>query len=489
MRELEPYITLPDEGQGDRPAPFEKELSGDDGCVGLMLGMMKDAFFASEIGIGETVPGKFIRVNEAACELLGYSREELLDKTPLEIMDKHYFQDLMSDMEGNPSKEIPSSRSFLVRKNGSPVPVEITAKLYMNKGNRYLFSFARDISTQEKVGRLLVESEQKYKRLVNNLFEVIYSLKPDGTISFISDGVREIFGFSPSEMMGRNFALFIVPQDIGKLTASFRARLINDSAKEQFQDIRVYSKKGDIRYIHISSKTYMENGRMAGVIGAITDITENRNMQRALDDSYSKLEKSMQDTITAVSRLIEIRDPYTAGHQKRVFELSLAIAEKLGLSVEQKKGLNIASLVHDIGKVSVPSEILSKPGQLSRTEFSIIQGHPETGYSILKDIDFSWPVADIIRQHHERLDGSGYPASLKGDHILPEARIIAVADTVEAMSSHRPYRPALGIAQAMEVIQGGRGSLFDPSVVDVCVSLFSDGIFAWSEDQDGDHPE
>lgn len=182
---------------------------------------------------------------------------------------------------------------------------------------------------------------------------------------------------------------------------------------------------------------------MAGVIGAITDITEGMNMQRALNDSYSKLKQSMEDTITAVSRLIEIRYPYTAGHQRRFFELSFAIAEKLGLSTRQKKGLNIASLVQDIGKVSVSSEILSKPGKLSRTEFNIIKGHPEAGYAILKDIDFSWPVADIIRQHHERLYGSGYPLSLKGDEILHEARIIAVADTVEAMSSHKPYHPAL----------------------------------------------
>lgn len=489
MKEREFSRTVPDGGLEERPVHFESVLSGDTGCVDLLLGMIKDAFFVSEIGIRPTYPGKFIRVNDSACKLLGYSREELLDKTASEIMDKQYIEVLMSDMGRDLGKEVPSSRSFLVRKNGSPVPVEITAKSYLHKDKRYLFYFARDISTQEKVGRLLVESEQKYKRLVNNLFEVIYSLKPDGTISFISDGVRDIFGFSPSEMIGRNFALFIVPQDIDKLTASFRARLIDDSEKEQFQDIRVYNKNGDIRHIHISSKTYMENGRMAGVIGAITDITESMNMQRALNDSYSKLEQSMEDTITAVSRLIEIRDPYTAGHQKRVFELSLAIAEKLGLSTQQKKGLNIASLVHDIGKVSVPSEILSKPGKLSRTEFSIIKGHPETGYSILKDIDFSWPVADIIRQHHERLDGSGYPASLKGDEILLEARIIAVADTVEAMSSHRPYRPALGIDQALEVIQAGGGSLFDPCVVDVCVSLFSDGIFAWSENKEGEDPK
>ena len=178
--------------------------------------------------------------------------------------------------------------------------------------------------------------------------------------------------------------------------------------------------------------------------------------------------------------VVESRDPYTAGHQKRVAELSCAIAQEMGLDENHIEGLRMAGLIHDLGKISVPAEILSKPGKLWDIEFEIIMRHPESGYEILKKINFHWPVAPIVLQHHERYNGSGYPDGLKGRDCLIEARIISVADVVEAMASHRPYRPALGLDAALEEIAGKKNILYDPEIVDVCLKILKEGKFTWS---------
>jgi len=200
-------------------------------------------------------------------------------------------------------------------------------------------------------------------------------------------------------------------------------------------------------------------------------------LELKLQQSYQKLKKTMEATIETVSKIVEVKDPYTAGHQLKVFQLATAIAKELNLSQDKIKGIRIASLIHDIGKISVPTEILSKSIALSDIEFRLIKGHSQIGYDILKSIDFPYPVAQIVLQHHEKINGSGYPRGLKGDEILLEAKIICVADVVEAMSSHRPYRPALGIDKALEEIIQNRGILYDPEIVDVCIKLFKEKGF------------
>ena len=196
-----------------------------------------------------------------------------------------------------------------------------------------------------------------------------------------------------------------------------------------------------------------------------------------LQERVKELKRAMDATIETMSKIVEAKDPYTAGHQQRVSQLATAIAKELNFSEDKIEGIRIASLIHDIGKIGLPTEILSKPIKLSDIEFSLIKEHPQIGYNILKSIDFSYPVAQIILQHHERLNGSGYPNHLKGDQIFLEAYIIGVADVVEAMSSHRPYRPALGIDKALEEISKNRGILYNPEVVDTCLKLFKEKGF------------
>ncbi len=201
---------------------------------------------------------------------------------------------------------------------------------------------------------------------------------------------------------------------------------------------------------------------------------------QALKISWEKLRRTLEQTVSALTATVEMKDPYTSGHQQRVKQLACAIAEKMDLSEDSISGVRIAALLHDIGKISIPSEILSKPGGLNDPEFCLLKEHPKIGYEILKGIEFPRPIAQIVMQHHEKINGSGYPRGLKEEDILLEAKILCVADVVEAMSSHRPYRPTLGIDKALEEVFQNSGVLYDPEVVRICMQLFNEDDFSFS---------
>ncbi len=213
----------------------------------------------------------------------------------------------------------------------------------------------------------------------------------------------------------------------------------------------------------------------------LSEVVDQQTAQ--LKENEKKLKNNLVESVALLAAMVEMRDPYTAGHQHRVAEIAVAIARNLQLPEEQVEGIQLASVLHDVGKIKVPVEILSKPARLSPIEFSLVKEHSQYGYDLLKSVDYPWPIAQMVLQHHERIDGSGYPQGLKGDQILLEARIIAVADVTESMMTHRPYRPALGVDAALKEIQDHRGTLFDPAVVDACVKLFREQGFklqGWS---------
>ena len=243
--------------------------------------------------------------------------------------------------------------------------------------------------------------------------------------------------------------------------------------------------KNAIEHYHLMT----ENKRLIRVtktqnktLKKLNDVLEKRVEERTkqlkeneeiLKKTLSKLRKTLGSTIQAMALIVETRDPYTAGHQQRVADLARAIATEMDLPENQIDGIRMAGVIHDLGKIAEPAEILSKPGRLTEIEYSLIKMHPQVGYDILKEIEFAWPVDMIVLQHHERLNGSGYPKGLSGNKILIESRIMAVADVVEAMASHRPYRAALGIDKALGEITKNKGALYDPQVVDACVRLFT----------------
>jgi putative nucleotidyltransferase with HDIG domain len=214
-----------------------------------------------------------------------------------------------------------------------------------------------------------------------------------------------------------------------------------------------------------------------GIVYLCRDITERKLAEASLREGLVKLRSTLKASIDSLASAIEMRDPYTAGHQERVTRLARAIAEEMGLDKERVEAIEIAGVIHDIGKLYVPAEILSKPTKLSDLEYSMIKMHAQVGYTILSKIDFPWPIAQIVHQHHEAINGSGYPQGLAGKDILLEAKILCVADVVEAMSSHRPYRPALGIQAALDEISQKRGILYDREVVDAGLKLFREKNF------------
>jgi putative nucleotidyltransferase with HDIG domain len=222
-----------------------------------------------------------------------------------------------------------------------------------------------------------------------------------------------------------------------------------------------------------------EEGRPVQFLGVLRNITRRKQAEEQLQDSLRKLSKTLEGTIQAIRSIVDTRDRYTAGHQQRVNELACAIAEAMGLSSEQVQAVHVAGLLHDVGKILLPTEILTKPGRLNEIEFAMVRTHPKAGYKILESIEFPWPIAKMVLQHHERMNGTGYPDGLRGEEILLEARVLAVADVVEAMSSHRPYRPALGLDKALDEIVQNKGTLYDETVADACVRVFRERGFCF----------
>jgi PAS domain S-box-containing protein/putative nucleotidyltransferase with HDIG domain len=242
--------------------------------------------------------------------------------------------------------------------------------------------------------------------------------------------------------------------------------------KETFGNLNVYSKKNQA-----FGKEEVEF--LNQVAGDIAVGIRSLRLEQDLVQSLIKFQVMMGQTVEAIASMAEMRDPYTAGHQRGVTRLACALARKMGLAGDRIEGIRVAGFLHDIGKIVVPAEILNKPGKISEYEMNIIRVHPQAGYDILKKIDFPWPVAQIVLQHHERLNGSGYPSGLTGTDILPEAKILAVADVVEAMAAHRPYRPTLGIDKALDEIDKNKGTLYDPEVVDACLNLHGEKDFSF----------
>ncbi len=340
--------------------------------------------------------------------------------------------------------------------------------------------------------------------------DIVYSLDTEGVFKYIGPQVTQ-YGFDPKDVISQKFLHFIHPGDREEMFIQFKKTMTEGS--EFISQFRIKNRKGRIYWIEELGKVQFDkSGGIIGINGILRDITERKraderlrkahkelerrvqertaeitkanealqaeitereHAEEALKESYEKLRGALKGTIHALASTVEKRDPYTAGHQKRVTSLACAIASEMGLPEEKIDGIRMVGVIHDLGKMYVPAEILSKPGQLNEVEFKMIRAHAKVGYDILKKVEFPWPIAQVIVQHHERMDGSGYPFGLSGENILLEAKIIGVADVIEAIASHRPYRPALGLDKALEEVSQKKGILYDSDVVDACLRLFT----------------
>ncbi|MDI6632224.1 MAG: PAS domain-containing protein, partial [Thermoanaerobacteraceae bacterium] len=317
------------------------------------------------------------------------------------------------------------------------------------------------------------------------LLELIFNATPDllvlkdrhSVYQMINSAFCNFLQKSPEEIIGKtDFDLF--PASEAEMYRRDDARIM-ETKRPQIQEEEVTGAAGK-KWLYVAKTPVVDDsGEVIGVLCSVHDISQRKQAEEELNRTLKKLQRTVLQTIEAMARVVEMRDPYTAGHQRRAAELACAIAEELGLPEDRIRGIQMAALIHDIGKIGVPAEILNKPAKLSNPEFDLVKVHPRIGYDILKEIDFPWPIAQMVLQHHERINGSGYPSCLKGEEILLESRILGVADVVEAMASHRPYRPAFSIEEALQEVSRNSGTLYDAGIVDICLRLFKEKGFTF----------
>ena len=316
-----------------------------------------------------------------------------------------------------------------------------------------------------------LRSSQKLAAIVAGTDDAIIGEDLDRIITSWNLGAQKIFGYTAQEVVGKSIDMLIPPDRLDEDDILFE-KILKGEKISHFETVRI-RKDGDPIYVSITiSPIYDVSGKVIGASKIARDATSEKVANDQLISLNAKLQKSLMETIDIARQLVELRDPYTAGHEMHVGDLAEAIAVEMGLDEARQEGLRIAGYLHDIGKIIIPVEILSKPGEISQEEFNLVKNHVLAGWRLLNDVTFPWEVAQPVLEHHERLDGSGYPNSLMADQISLDGRIIAVADVVDAMSSHRPYRAALGVHSALAEIERGRGTLYDPVVVDACLTLF-----------------
>jgi PAS domain S-box-containing protein len=364
------------------------------------------------------------------------------------------------------------------RTDGENFPAEISLNAVNIGGKNYIQALVNDITSRTEAEEALRLSENNFRTLSNNVPVGIFRSDPseNGTLLALNTTLVTMFGYDSEDdlLQGSSKKLFVSQQS----RTSFLNRLNSSGVVENYET-PMRKKDGTQFWASISARFFIQNDKhQANLIdGIISDITEIKLQEETLRETLESFRKTIEGTVSAMSLLVEMKDPYTSGHQKGVALLACAIGEEMGLDDDTIDCLRIASTLHDLGKLNVPLEILNKPGPLNEFEMDFLRTHPGAGYDILKTVEFPWPIAEVIRQHHERQDGSGYPRGLKGDEITIEASIIAVADVVEAVASRRPYRASMGIEAALDIVLDGRGTFFKESVVDSCLRLFREKGF------------
>lgn len=334
----------------------------------------------------------------------------------------------------------------------------------------------RDVTRQKQGEAIIQDSEARMRAMLEAVLVPMGLVTSDQRIGYVNDALLKTFGWTREELLTLDdwtLRAYPDPAYRARITAWRSERLARiASGGKDLPPIEadVTCRDGKVKTCLISWNS-AESIEPGAVMTSFFDITDRKLAELESAHHATRIQGTFMQTVGLISTLGEMRDAYTAGHERRVAELSHAIGVEMGLEDRQLEGLKVGGFLHDVGNMNIPGEILSKPGRLSPVEMRMVQSHTRAGYEILKNVDFPWPVAQVALQHHERMDGSGYPDGLKGEQILLDARVVAVADVVEAMASHRPYRPALGMDAALAEIENGRGTLYDAGVVDACLRL------------------
>ena len=448
-----------------------------------IIDFIPDATFAIDL------EGKVIAWNRAMEEMTGVKAEDMLGKGDYEHALPFYGvrRPKLIDLIFRPNEEIEKQYLSVKRRSGALLAEAMVtlndenlkvwgkaSPLYDEEDNIVgAIQYIRDITEHTLTEEALRQAEAEYRGIFENAQEGIFRSTIEGRFIIANQALASMLYYSsPRELLNAitdiPHQLYVSPDEHDVLK-----QMIKDYGATKGFETQYYRKDGAEIWVSINMQAVSDtDGQMLYYEGIVEDITVRKQAEEDRKWSVERLRKTVQATIQAMAMVVEARDPYTAGHQRRVSDLARTIATEMGLSRDRIDGISVMGAIHDLGKISIPAEILSKPTKLNDMEFGLIKAHAQAGYDILKEIEFPWPVAEIILQHHEKLNGSGYPQGLKGDEILLEARIVGVADKVEAMASHRPYRAALGLEETLEDISQNRGTLYDADAVDVCMRLF-----------------
>ena len=413
-------------------------------------------------------------------QMLGMPLTEVLGKTMDELFPSEMAKKMIEDdksvlREGKPCEVVEefAGKTFVTTK--FPIFVEGEAA--------FVAGFTMDITAQKKMEQSLLEKNLQLQTVIQMLPDLFYFKDMDRRYTIVNKALEDFVGLPAEAILSRHSEDILPAEWANQIRSSDEEAFLTGSLVRQEQQV-----EGPQQRWLDSFKVPLRDaqGNMIGIIGGSRDITERKRNElmleertAALEHSLLRLQKAWHQTIEVLASTSEAKDPYTAGHQKRVMQLAVSIGRELEMSEDALTGLRMAAMIHDIGKINVPGELLSKPGLLSPLERQLINTHATAGYSILKELDLPWNVAQVVKQHHERCDGSGYPDGLKKDQINFSARILAVADVVEAMASHRPYRPALGIERALAEIEQGAGTAYDETVAATCLTLFREKGFVF----------
>jgi PAS domain S-box-containing protein len=410
--------------------------------------------------------GSIVEANAAAVNYYGWSHDQLTKMKIQEINTLSPGQ-FNQEMEKALTSKQPHFEFRHRRADGSIRDVEVFRSNIDLKGRTLTHSIVHDITERKKAENALRNSEARFRSYFELPLIGIAITSPEKAWLEGNDRLSVILGYPWQELKDMSWSDLTYPDDLAADVEQFN-RVLAGEIDSYMLEKRFIRKSGEVIWTSLAAGCVRkQDGAVDYLVALVEDITDRK-------ESVERLRNSLVATIQAMAVTVETRDPYTAGHQRRVAALALSIAAEMDLTSEQIEGVHMAAVIHDIGKLSVPAEILSMPRRLTDIEFTLIKTHSQAGYSILKDIEFPWPVARMVFEHHERVDGSGYPQGLTGDNIIVESKVLAVADVVEAMASHRPYRPALGIDVALNEISKNRGKYYDPDVVDATLRLFHD---------------
>jgi PAS domain S-box-containing protein len=454
----------------------EEELKESEKKYRLLADHVNDVIFVLDMNLNYTY------VSPSMKTLRGYKPEEIMEQqTSFDASLTPSSRDLairtlseVMEIEKSEHKDINVSRTLeleIRRKDGTIVWTEVNVSFIRDENQQPvgILGVIRDITERKRAGEVLREREEQYRLVVENAKEAII-ITQDMKVVFLNHAAMNMAGYSKEISTLKSFTDFIHPDDL-KMVVDYHIKRLKGEEVPPVYSFRVIGQDGTVIWCEINAAVIQWKGKPA-TLNFLNNVTERKRAEEELKQTLESLRKAVGATIQVMVSAIEMRDPYTSGHQLRAANLACAIATEMGLPQDKIEGIRMAGSIHDIGKLSIPAEILSKPTRLTDIEFSLIKEHSRIGYEMLKDVESPWPLAQIVYQHHERMDGSGYPRNLKGDEIIMEARIMAVADVVEAMASHRPYRPGLGIDAALMEIEKNKGIFYDNTVADACLKLF-----------------